>query len=450
MACVVHPTKRPLFAEIARLGRRCLVCVILGIAALVLVEAAVLEPFHIPTGSMAPALRGHHRVCACSRCGQEVVVGRAADDTDGSGNPRFYRKAFCPNCGLYPVPLGETRESHGDKILVNKTAYWLRTPARWEIVVFRLLGTYYIKRLLGLPGEQISIRDGDIYVNGQLSRKTLAQAKTMRVLVFDQQHAPDEDGWRERWELASASPPAALPPEKTGELQVDGRLSPATLTYRNFLLASGKCEPIRDEYAYNGGLHANSECVHDFMIEAEIEAAGHGTLSLRLCDGHDWVEVGIPVGEARAVEAFSWPIDEPASMKKISESEKPSALQTKKRHRVEFSLVDRRLTLTVDGQALLVSDLPEAKDRQGVARPFQMHADGVRAIVRQFRLYRDVHYSQQGTNAVRGKSVRLGVDHYFVLGDNSPNSEDSRFWADDGRVPAASLVGPVIPLRRGN
>jgi hypothetical protein len=67
----------------------------------------------------------------------------------------------------------------------------------------------------------------------------------------------------------------------------------------------------------------------------------------------------------------------------------------------------------------------------------------VRATLHAFRLYRDVHYGQQGKQAVHGKMVRLGVDQYFFLGDNSPHSEDSRFWPDEGRVPWADLIGPV-------
>jgi signal peptidase I len=447
MSRPAHSVQRSLAAVAWLVCRRCLCVVILILFALVVLQTLAVEAFHIPTGSMAPTLHGHHRVCACPRCGQEVVVGRHAADRDGSGQPRFYRKAFCPNCGLYPIPLAKTQEIPGDRILVNKTSYLVRPPARWEIIVFRLLGTFYIKRLLGLPGEEILIHDGDLYVNGRLHRKTLEEARPMRVLVFDQKRAPKESGWRDRWETDTPFSPSLTQGEK-GAISLDGRLSPCMLTYRHFLLDTGKCEPMRDEYAYNGGLDADSECVHDFLIEAEIEAsAGRGSLALRLCDGRDWVEVVLPVGVNGPIEAFAWPIDAPEQVRKLADTEKSVALRAKQRCRVELAFVDRRLTLALNGQVCLSADLRAAKKRQGVARPFQARADGVEITLHGFRLYRDVHYGQQGNNAVRGKSVRLGVDQYFLLGDNSPNSEDSRFWPDGGGVSAACLVGPVMRVR---
>jgi Signal peptidase, peptidase S26 len=256
------------------------------------------------------------------------------------------------------------------------------------------------------------------------------------VLVFDQERAPNSGGWKDRWQSSHDL--------DVNELSLDGRNSECTLTYRHFLLESGKCEPLRDEYAYNGGLHADSECVHDFLIDTEIEtSAGRGSLALRLCDGHDWVEVLLPVGASKAVEAFAWPVGVPQQTRKLADTDKRQSLRAQQRYRVELAFVDRRLSLAVDGQVWLSTDLPEAKKRKGVERPFQAQADGVQVNLRQFRLYRDVHYGQQGTNAVRGKSVRLGVNQYFMLGDNSPNSEDSRFWPDDGRVEKAALVGPL-------
>jgi signal peptidase I len=455
MTVPAQHTTKPRIAQIVRLGRYCLCGAVLSVCALVLIETLVLEPFHIPTGSMAPALRGHHRVATCPCCGHEVVVGRAGADANGSGHPHYYRKAFCQNCGLFPISLGKSSEIPGDKILVNRTAFLLRAPSRWEIVVFRLLDAFYIKRLLGLPGEEILIHDGDVYVDGELLRKTFAEAKRMALLIFDQMH-PSADRW-EFPSIPTASVERGAAQTLAGRsgsepfVQIDGLASPSTATYRNYLAAAKKCEAIRDEYAYNGGVHADSECVHDFLIDTQIEvAAGAGTVSLRLCDGSDWVEVLLPVGARRAVEAFAWPMAEPGQTRKLAESEDAFALRGGQRCRVELAFVDRRLSLAVDGKLRLSADLPVVKQRGGVERPFQAQADGVRLSLHSFRLYRDVHYGQQGTNGVHGKSARLGVDQFFLLGDNSPNSEDSRFWPNQGRVDAASLIGSALIVHGSN
>lgn len=58
----------------------------------------------------------------------------------------------------------------GDQLLVNKISYRLGEPERCDIVVFRLKddpGTYYIKRIIGMPGETIQLINGEIYIDGQ-------------------------------------------------------------------------------------------------------------------------------------------------------------------------------------------------------------------------------------------------------------------------------------------
>jgi signal peptidase I len=108
------------------------------IMALVIRQYCV-EAFKIPTGSMAPTLLG----------GDASLF--SSDDAGGGRS-----------------------EPVGDRILVNKFVYLLREPARWDVIVFKypLNNTRnFIKRLVGLPGETLEIRDGDIYVNGALERK---------------------------------------------------------------------------------------------------------------------------------------------------------------------------------------------------------------------------------------------------------------------------------------
>lgn len=64
----------------------------------------------------------------------------------------------------------ETTLSDGDQLIVDKISYRFRDPNRYEIVVFPYQyeeNTYYIKRIIGLPGETVQIVDGYVYIDGQ-------------------------------------------------------------------------------------------------------------------------------------------------------------------------------------------------------------------------------------------------------------------------------------------
>ena len=58
----------------------------------------------------------------------------------------------------------------GERIVVDRTAFWFRKPQRWEIVVFlcpHQPTELCVKRVAGLPGETVQIRGGLIYANGK-------------------------------------------------------------------------------------------------------------------------------------------------------------------------------------------------------------------------------------------------------------------------------------------
>ena len=60
--------------------------------------------------------------------------------------------------------------SDGDNLIVDKISYRFKDPQRYDIIVFPFQykeKTYYIKRIIGLPGEEVQVIDGEVYINGE-------------------------------------------------------------------------------------------------------------------------------------------------------------------------------------------------------------------------------------------------------------------------------------------
>lgn len=66
--------------------------------------------------------------------------------------------------------------SDGNNLIVDKITYRFREPKRFEIIVFPYQyakNTYYIKRIIGLPGERVRIDEaGNIYINGEILQES--------------------------------------------------------------------------------------------------------------------------------------------------------------------------------------------------------------------------------------------------------------------------------------
>ena len=471
------PTSLPVLPDelsFGRMFRRFYQILTLVFCLFLVVRTTFVEPHGVPTGSMAPTIYGHHRSCPCPRCGYPIVVGSPGNPDQV--NPQH--SAYCLNCGLSRidlVPLSD--EISGDRLLVDRFVFRVRSPRRWEMAVFHATDDSkipYVKRVVGLPGEAIRIHDGDVYADGELLRKPLDAVNEMKIPFFDMDHPPQPMGWASRWVVEPMSTPKlpTVAVSKTvapiEDIVMGNRLvldasasSEATLglSYRHRNIDTGVDDIIRDDHGYNGS-RGIPKPVHDFIVECEIEVVrGSGSLSFRLGDGSDTVRLDLAIGATKppgSTLAHDGGVA-PRSYSGLS-------LSVGRRYRLQLGFVDRQATVAVDGVAIGVplevyaakldsvnnsTNFP--KDRLGTVRPLQLEARGVSVELHHLKLSRDVQYRTEGENAI-ATAWHLGARDYFLLGDNSPASEDSRAWSRPG-VPEDYFIGkPFLmhqPLRIG-
>ena len=179
----------------------------------------VAEAFVIPTGSMAPTLQGRHKDVWCPKCTYNYQTSASDErNQDDSARGLHVTTTTCPIC-RYTQRLdlfGQPNHGSfsGDRIIVGKFCYDLAEPKRWDVIVFKYPGgavQNYIKRLIGLPGENVRLVGGNVYTRPlgaseealQIARKPPHKLDAMLQLVDDTDYiAADltKVGWPLRWQ----------------------------------------------------------------------------------------------------------------------------------------------------------------------------------------------------------------------------------------------------------
>ncbi len=451
-------------------------------------RAYVVEAFQIPTGSMAPTLLGHHVRAQCEQCGYAFKSDAGSADASGDAelrcpmcfNPLYVDNRPGGHAGdriLVQKYLYRFAEPKRYDVAVFKNP---EDP-----------DTNFIKRLVGLPGETLMLLDGNVYTqpaphaDWAVARKTSPEVnprweriqRDVFQPIYHSRYVPEDEGagvqrrgafWTFPWQpdeaddtwdidLASGDAVVTWAPDaasavsdgpdqsaSTGALRFDFSPHP---DYRSAYHADYAMYP----YNQPGGSGLTRTPLEDLRLAVTVTPSTDDvsvTLSsLARLDGPP-VPVHARFAADGTVELVAGPND--AVVRRVT---LPPFLQANDETTLEFWVVDQSFLLWIDGEVALRHEHDLAYD-QLVNRPNLTDARGqdIRvtltgsggATLRDLELDRDLFYDDGGVGfnyraglprAPDGRvsprfnrAVTLEPDHFFMVGDNAPHSEDSRKW----------------------
>ena len=343
-----------------------------------------------------------------------------------------------PTGSMQPTLFGWEDEEGGgvfDRILVDKASYHWRDPERFEVVVFRYpldRSKNFVKRLWGLPGDELRIRHGDVWRRPGPDEPWEVLRRPESVMRSAWLRLPQDESWSfeepgdwivEGADLLASGPGVASFPR--GESSVRDRYTdgyPPKLAAR-----------VEDQRALPGGRRK----VGDLRVEARLSATeGCEAVRLRLREGSRLYTASFP-GPAAAPDARPSLIlsdseqrIEPAHL----QAEAPLRLAPGRALAVSLQNLDDRLTMRWAGGELAL-DIPTSS---GVL----LEAVGAGAAFQDVRVFRDIYYTSG--DGIRDTFV-VPEGHYMMLGDNTLDSRDSRGWQLTGfRVEAPPYDGAEL------
>ena len=416
---------------------------------------------------------------------------------------KMIASATCPNCGnVMKLIEGEgpsvTYDArypsyNGDRILVDKFGYDFREPNRWDVIVFKYpegANTNYIKRLVGLPNELVSIVGGDIWTSrdGQpatIARKPPHVMQAMLQVVHDSNFPASlmqTEGWPSAWtnwadtnlwqsEKNRQQFTATCSAGQSARLRYQ-RFNPTSDDWKEVRLGTGvrkgvKPDLIKDFQAYNA-ISQGGHWVGDLAVECTLESRSEsGRVVFDLVDGGLQHSCSIDLADGTATLKAAVGVTAVTS----------TPIRGKGSWEVMFTNVDDELRLFVDSKLMPTStpvawssEITKESTREPVLEVVEPGSavltdlapvgitvkaedEPVAIAVSSIKVLRDIFYIGAVGFGRRGEirdepilEFPLESDQFFVLGDNSAASKDGRLWMDVHYVERRLLLGRAISI----
>lgn len=137
---------------------------IIGLFASFVIIPYVIEACIFVSSSMAPTLVGSHWEAACPRCGSPAVCSPEETFFEDDHQPQLM---ICTDHFHESLIDDYTEEVHpADRIIISK----LFKPHRWDLLVYDYPedpSQKFVHRLVGLPGEEVMIKNGAVWIDGR-------------------------------------------------------------------------------------------------------------------------------------------------------------------------------------------------------------------------------------------------------------------------------------------